>query len=346
MSTTRRPASGSLEAAATRWLAAKQLARRCPASDAARRADLAVIAAIVADTADLAEDPELASFSRQLSRLRPADLGARDLADALAAYGHDHAASSLRRVLSTWRGFCRWLVAEEELAVDPTAGIEGPGRPDWKPKALELVELGRVIDAASSADPRGRDPWPERDRALMGVFAGAGVRIGEVIALRVNDVEARDRSPRLRVYGKGGRRRVVPVGPEVIEAVDDYLVSRRDRLGTYRASDELFVRVDGRVFTRGTLDYLVSTWFRRAGVAPPPGSLAHALRHTYATLLVDNGASLPELQRLLGHRDLSTTQVYLAVTGSGLEQTAMANPARALLGKPTPLPHGDPGAPT
>ena len=169
-------------------------------------------------------------------------------------------------------------------------------------------------------------------------LTGAGVRIGEAISLRVNDVEARDRSPRLRVYGTGGRRRVVPVGPEVIEAVDAYLISRQDRLGSHRATDELFVRADGRPFTRGTLDYLVSTWFRRAGAAPPPGSLAHALRHTYATLLVDNGASLPELQRLLGHRDLSTTQVYLAVTGSGLEQTAMANPARALLRKPLPHP--------
>ena len=72
--------------------------------------------------------------------------------------------------------------------------------------------------------------------------------------------------------------------------------------------------------------------------------MAHALRPTYATLLVDNGASLPELQRLLGHRDLPTTQVYLAVTGSGLEQTAMANPARALLRNPTPLPEVGPAA--
>ncbi len=180
-------------------------------------------------------------------------------------------------MLSTWRGFCRWLVVEGEVGSDPSAGTRDPGRPDWKPKALELVELGRVVEAASSPDPRGRDPWPERDRALVAVFAGAGVRIGEAIGLRVNDVEARDRSPRLRVYGKGGRRRGA-VGPEVIEAVDAFLMSRRDRLGSFQATDELFVRADGRAFTRGTLDYLVSTWFRRAGVAPPPG-LAHALRH-------------------------------------------------------------------
>jgi Tn3 transposase DDE domain/Phage integrase family len=94
-------------------------------------------------------------------------------------------------------------------------------------------------------------------RALIGSVpsARAGVRIGEAISLRVNDVEGRNRSPRLLVYGKGGRRRVVPVGPEVIEAVDAYLISRRDRLASFQATDELFVRADGRPFTRGTLDY-------------------------------------------------------------------------------------------
>lgn len=155
--------------------------------------------------------------------------------------------------------------------------------------------------------------------------------MGEAMELRVHDVDTRDRLPRLRVYGKAGRRRMVPVGGEVIEGGRCLPGFETQRMGSFCPTDRLFVRGDGRAFTRGTLDYLVSTWFRRAGVAPPPESLAHALRHTYATLLVDNGASLPELQRLLGHRDLSTTQVYLEITGSGLEQTALANPARALL---------------
>jgi integrase/recombinase XerD len=84
------------------------------------------------------------------------------------------------------------------------------------------------------------------------------------------------------------------------------------------------------------MDTLVQRWYRRAAVTPPPGSLAHALRHTYATLLVDAGASLPEVQRLLGHVDLSTTQVYLKVAGQGLHDAALSNPARALLRPPRP----------
>ena len=91
------------------------------------------------------------------------------------------------------------------------------------------------------------------------------------------------------------------------------------------------MRTDGRSNTRSAVDHLVRGWFRRAGRTSPPGALAHSLRHTYATLLIDNGASLPEVQRLLGHADLSTTQAYLGVTGRGLEEAALSNPARRLL---------------
>ena len=190
--------------------------------------------------------------------------------------------------------------------------------------------------AAGSSDPRARDPWPERDAALFAVFAGAGVRIGEAIAMTMSTVEAAERSPRLRVLGKGNKPRVIPVGPEVITTIDDYLATRRERVGNPSPTDPLFVRrVQGGyvAFNRQAMDGLVSGWYRRAAVTPPPGSLAHALRHTYATLLVDAGASLPEVQRLLGHADLSTTQVYLKVAGRGLEEAALSNPSRALLGR-------------
>lgn len=325
--------SETLAALGVRWLASRATDKPSPHSEAARRADLATIAALAAERLGRpAGPPEAERAPRELGRLVPADLAGGALAEAFSDYAGGHAPRSVRRVLSTWRGFCAWMVARGHLAADPLAEVRGPRRPDWTPKPLELVELERVVEAAGAPDPRGRHPWPERDRALVAVFAGAGVRIGEVIAMRVGDVEARDRSPRLRVLGKGSKRRVLPVGPEVVVAIDAYLDDRRARVGGFTSTDALFVRHDGRSFTRGTLDYLVLGWFRRAGVAPPPGSLAHALRHTYATLLVDAGASLPEVQRLLGHADLGTTQVYLGVTGQGLEAAALANPARRLLG--------------
>ena len=131
--------------------------------------------------------------------------------------------------------------------------------------------------------------------------------------------------------GKGGRGRTVPIPPEALSAVEGYLATREARAGRYRATDPLFVRSDGRPFTRRVVDHFVLGWFRRAGVAPPAGALAHSLRHTYATLLVDYSGSLPEVQQLLGHANLATTQAYLGVTARGVEQTALANPARRLL---------------
>jgi integrase/recombinase XerC len=203
------------------------------------------------------------------------------------------------------------------------------------PRRRTAPPVALLARAAREWLGRGRThPWPERDAALFAVFAGAGVRSGEAIAMRVGSVEAAERSPRLRVLGKGNKPRVIPVGPEVVAAVDRYLETRVERAGSHSPTDPLFVRRLKGVyapFNLQAIDGLVAGWYRRAGVIPPPGSLAHALRHTYATLLVDAGASLPEVQRLLGHADLSTTQVYLKVAGRGLEEAALSNPARALL---------------
>jgi site-specific recombinase XerD len=307
------------------------------ATATARRQDLVAIATRLAERLDRPAGADVATADRldaELGRLVPADLAGPELLDAVADYPARHEPASVRRVLSTWRGFGRHLVAAEVLLSNPVDGLMGPKRPEWMPKALEYGELERIAQAAAHTDPRARDPWPERDSAIFAVFAGAGVRSGEAIAMRVGSVEAVERSPRLRVLGKGNKIRVIPVGPEVVAAVDGYLDTRVERAGSHAPTDPLFVRrLKGAYvpFNLQAMDGLVAGWYRRAGVLSPPGSLAHALRHTYATLLVDAGASLPEVQRLLGHADLSTTQVYLKVAGRGLEETALSNPARALL---------------
>ena len=169
-----------------------------------------------------------------------------------------------------------------------------------------MISLSRPGDGRRL---RARSPSPplraQRDLGLLAALAGAGLRSAEVISMAVGSVEATERSPRLRVRGKGAKTRVVPVAPEVTAAIAAYLDSRRARVGRYSSTDPLFVRLVGppdrpeaQAFNRQSLDHLVLTWFRRAVVTPPPGALAHALRHTYATLLVDAGASLPEVQAL------------------------------------------------
>lgn len=349
MSDTPIPDRSTLLHLATLWLRLRRLEKPSPNSEAARRADLGVIGGYLVELLGRAEPAAGAvgtGFDRHLARLSIADLTPDTLVEAFAVHADDgHAASSVRRAMSTWRSFCRWLVSGGHLSANPFDEIKGPRRPDWVPKALELVELERVIRAAATLDPRARGAWVERDVALVSVFTGAGVRVGEAITMTVGSVEAADRSPRLRVLGKGNKQRVIPVGGEVIDAIGRYLDDRNRRIGRYAAADPLFLRLGGgsaRPFNRQAMDHLVLSWFRRAGVVPPPGSLAHSLRHTYATLLVDSGASLPEVQQLLGHADMSTTQVYLKVAGKGLEDAALSNPARralrALAGGPGPPP--------
>jgi site-specific recombinase XerD len=327
----------TLARAAQEWLTRGRTQKLSAATETARRQDLVAIATRLAERLDrpaAADAPPAHRLDAELGRLVPGDLAGPELLDAVADYAAGHAPASVRRVLSTWRGFGRHLVAADCVLSNPVDGLMGPKRPEWMPKALEYAELERIAQAAGSTDPRARDPWPERDSALFAVFAGAGVRSGEAIAMRVGSVEAAERSPRLRVLGKGNKPRVIPVGPEVVAEVGRYLESRVERAGRHSPTDPLFVRrLKGQYvpFNLQAMDGLVAGWYRRAGVIPPPGSLPHALRHTYATLLVDAGASLPEVQRLLGHADLSTTQVYLKVAGRGLEEAALSNPARALI---------------
>jgi integrase/recombinase XerD len=297
----RRPATrfpeGSLGRAAEAWLARGRTQKLSPATETARRQDLAAIAARLAERLDRLSTetaPGVASFDAALGCLEPGDLARPELVDAVADYAAGHAASSVRRLLSTWQGFGRHLVMTDHIPANPFDKVAGPKRPEWVPKALEFAELERVAQAAGASDPRARDPWPERDAALFAVFAGAGVRIGEAITMPIAVVEAAERSPRLRVLGKGNKPRVIPVGPEVVAAIDAYLDTRKERAGNPSPTDPLFVRrVGGEyvAFNRQAMDALVASWYRRAAVTPPTGSLAHALRHTYATLLEVGGVA-------------------------------------------------------
>lgn len=141
-----------------------------------------------------------------------------------------------------------------------------------------------------------------------------------------------DAPDKIITVGKGDKPRTVTLPPKTVAVLHQYIQDRRERHGQPSPGERLIIRADGTPCTRSVIDNIVRRWFRRAGRTPPRGALAHSLRHTYATLLIENGASLPEMQRLLGHSDLSTTQAYLGVTGKGLEEAALANPARRLLG--------------
>lgn len=308
------------------------------ASEAAYRSDLAAVARRVAD--DLGRPPaEDGQPQDPLHRLHLEDLTEDALSDAFASLVEEgYAAASRARMLSAWRGWCRWLARGGHLAVDPTAALETPAARAAAGDAdiyFSPGELARIVEAVAQPDQRETEPWPERDLALVAVLGGAGARASEVIEARIGALRTENDSDTFHVVGKGGKRRTIPVAPEVVATVRRYLASRESRLGAPGASDRLFVRADGRPFNRQSLDYLVGKWLRRAGVSLRPGELAHAFRHTYAVHLVQLGVPLPQVQQLLGHASLTTTSRYLRMTGAELHEAALVLPLRRFLSNQT-----------
>ncbi len=319
----------NLRAQADRWIAIKNTSRPSANTTAARFSDLVAIAETLTE-AERDPTDRLAA----LGELQPADIVLGRMEEAFSLYAQTHAPSSTRRVMSTWRQFCLWMVRERLLETNPMDHIESPPRTPWSPKPLQPEDLAAVAEHSATPATTTRNPWPERDDALLALLITAGLRVSEAVNLRVGDCYLQDDPPRLRIAGKGDRTRTVPIPPEAVDRLDAYLRSRNEREHDLDPGTTLLLRPDGRPMTRSAVDHTVRGWFKRAGRTPPKGALSHSFRHTYATMLIDNGASLPEVQQLLGHADLATTQAYLGVTAKGLHEAAMANPARHLLSRP------------
>lgn len=315
-----------LRECAERWVAIKNTARPSPNTMTARIGDLAVIGGYLSGVPGDVDDKLVV-----LEPMTPADVTLRALEDAFAAYSAAHKPSSTRRVMSTWRQFCLWLVRERHLDHNPLDFIETPRRTPWVPKPIGQSDLVAIVAEAPLPYPRVRNWWPERDLAILALLLTAGTRASELIGLELGDLYLDDDPPRLRVRGKGDKQRTIPLPPEAVNVLRSYLPSRLSFPDHADPSVPLLVRADGRPMTRSALDHAVRGWFRRAGRTTPRGARTHSFRHTYATGLLDNGVTLREVQELLGHADLGTTQGYTAVTAQGLAEASLANPARSLL---------------
>ncbi|MGA8113588.1 MAG: tyrosine-type recombinase/integrase [Actinocatenispora sp.] len=264
---------------------------------------------------------------------RPAtvpDLRASVLRHAFAEFAADRSAASVGRAWSVWRTFCDFLVAEDLLAGNPMGGVSRPRLPDRVPKPLQGERTPEELLRAVAAGARNaRDPWPERDVAVLAVLLLTGLRSAELLSLRVSSVAGRAGERRLSVLGKGGRYRSVPVEEPLFVLVQTYVETRRRRFGrrSVTAGGELFVDTAGSALTRGQLRYLVEQCYRHAGVRDrvARGALVHALRHTFATRLAEDGASITEIARLLGHESVVTSQWYIESTGRAQREAARSN---------------------
>lgn len=230
------------------------------------------------------------------------------------------AASSAARTLVAVRGLHRFLALEGEVAADPTASVSPPRPPLRLPKAIPLDDIEALLDAASVGDP----PASLRDRALLEVLYGTGARISEAVGLDVDDVTGAEGVVRLR--GKGGKERIVPLGSYAVAALEAYLTRARPALASRGPGlPALFLNQRGGRLSRQSAWALLAAAAHRAGLT---GRVSpHTLRHSFATHLLDGGADVRVVQELLGHASVTTTQVYTLVTVQRLrEEYAQAHP--------------------
>jgi integrase/recombinase XerD len=261
-------------------------ARRSPRTVDAYRRDLAALAAFREGPAG---DASVDDVERWLAGMR---------AEGLAA-------STLARRVSAVRAYFRHLVLIGARDENPAAAIQLPRRGRSLPRVLSPAETERLIDAATGTTPRTL-----RDRALVELLYGAGLRVSETVGLEKGAVDLEDRI--VRVNGKGGKERLVPLGRPAAEALRRYLALGRPHLDR-RYRPELFLNARGGPLTRAGAFLILRRLAERAGLEPKRVH-PHLLRHSFATHLLEGGADLRSVQEMLGHADLGTTERYTHVS--------------------------------
>ncbi len=251
---------------------------------------------------------DLERFSKWLSG-RHGDLLRANRADILAylasAVKQGLTATSSARRLSALRRFYRHLLREALISVDPTEEVASPviGRP--LPVTLSEEGVTRLLDAPNVGTALGL-----RDRTMLEVVYATGLRVSELVGLSLSELDHRS-SGLVRVTGKGGRERIVPLGEEALDWLRRYLEESRPPILEGRVSDAVFVTRRGGAMTRQAFWQMIRRYTRIAGITSPV--TPHTLRHAFATHLLNHGADLRSVQMLLGHTDLSTTQIYTHV---------------------------------
>jgi integrase/recombinase XerD len=286
---------------------------------------------------------DLNRYAEVLAARGTTDLGdvtTLDVAEFRAALhtGDDNhpplATSSVGRAVVAVRGLHAFARAQGLTADDPAREVAPPPPPRRLPKAITIDEVERLLDAAGSTDDP--DPRVLRDRALLEFLYGTGARISEVTGLDVDDLDHLAQDPAVRLTGKGGKQRYVPVGSYAVRALDAYLVRGRPALATAaraggraggRSSPAVFLNARGGRLTRqGAWGVLREAAVRSGKIDVSP----HTLRHSFATHLLDGGADIRVVQELLGHASVTTTQVYTLVTVDKLREVYAAAHPRAL----------------
>ncbi len=239
------------------------------------------------------------------------DLRDTTLTAFIAQLSRQTRASSQSRYLSTLRRFFRWQLGRGRIVADPTLKLANPARPSRLPKVMSEKQVDSLLNAPDIDTPLGL-----RDRAMLETLYASGLRVSELVNLRLHEISFNEGV--LRALGKGSKERLVPLGEQAIDWLGRYLNEARREILNGQQSDALFITARGGPMTRQAFWQLIKRYALRAGIAPEKLS-PHVLRHAFATHLLNHGADLRVVQLLLGHADISTTQIYTHVARERLK---------------------------
>jgi integrase/recombinase XerD len=219
--------------------------------------------------------------------------------------------SSVTRKLAAIRSFFQYMLRERHLKIDPSVTIDSLKTPQRLPKVLSEKEIDRLLE-----QPGATTPAKLRDKAMLELMYATGVRVSELVSLKLGDLNMD--MGYIRCFGKGSKERIVPMGGSAQNALTDYLDRARPKIVRRAAEDTLFLNHHGRKMSRQGFWQIIQAAARRVDIKTVV--TPHMLRHSFATHLLDHGADLRAVQEMLGHADISTTQIYTHVTRTRLKE--------------------------
>ncbi len=264
---------------------------------------------------------DLREFSSSINKKKINEVDYVDIRGFLARLkDKNYSKSSISRKLACIRSFFKFLARESVIQNNPATGIATPKREKKLPDFLEPEEVVRMLDAPS------KDSWEgKRDRAIMETLYSSGLRVSELVGLNVDDLDFF--SALVRVRGKGKKERIVPMGQPALKAVQDYNQARPPRTRDHGLKKPLFLNRSGGRLTDRSIRRMLLKYGRTTALKKDVSP--HMLRHSFATHMLDKGADLRSVQELLGHENLSTTQIYTHVTTKRLKEAYEAAHPRA-----------------
>jgi len=259
----------------------------------------------------------LASVAKGFDSFSKADIV--DFIERLRA--EDYSIASICRFISSIKALCRYLIIDNFIKDDPSENLQSPKRWERLPKALSVSEVRSFLEAGLSKGLSG--PILERDYVMFELLYSSGLRVSEIVSLKLEDINFE--AGFMRVLGKGSKERIVPVNTRAIDRVKKYINLQRPEILKKKQSPYLFVTNRGKPMTRQRFWQTIKKVGKELGMEISP----HTMRHSFATHLLEGGADLRSLQKMLGHSDISTTQIYTKVTADRLKEVYSKHHPRA-----------------